>query len=305
MTDLPLLKRYRFWAGSIAALASAITFALNVVFSRVAYDYGANIHALNLIRTATFLCCLATVVFMTGSRVKMPTTEMLRCLFLGLLLCAEMYLLLASILFIPVALAILVFYAYPLMIALWAYGIRKSPFSVMMFAAMALAFCGLVIALTGDDLLSVGWQGQVGIGLAAFAGVCLAALLVLSEKVLEKQNINVMMFYMLLSATGTVLIISVAVLELHWPRVIERLARPDRECGILCCCDFSAVPSSRSGWVATDGHHRQHLPDLGDDSGSHRAGAVAQCSPGDGSGDYGGCRYAFAMVAASKARLSR
>ncbi|MBT4805903.1 MAG: hypothetical protein HON79_00480, partial [Acidiferrobacteraceae bacterium] len=107
MTDLPLLKRYRFWAGSIAALASAITFALNVVFSRVAYDYGANLHALNLVRTVTFLCCLAAVVFMTGSRVKMPTTEMLRCLFLGVLLCAEMYLLLASILFIPVALAIL------------------------------------------------------------------------------------------------------------------------------------------------------------------------------------------------------
>ncbi|MBT3262763.1 MAG: DMT family transporter [Acidiferrobacteraceae bacterium] len=217
MTDLPLLKRYRFWAGSIAALASAITFALNVVFSRVAYDYGANLHALNLVRTVTFLCCLAAVVFMTGSRVKMPTTEMLRCLFLGVLLCAEMYLLLASILFIPVALAILVFYAYPLMIALWACGTRKSRFSVMMFAAMVLAFCGLVIALTGDDLLSVGWQGRVGIGLAAFAAVCLATLLVLSEKVLEKQNINVMMFYMLLSATGTVLVISVAVFELHWP----------------------------------------------------------------------------------------
>ena len=217
MTERLPLHRQQFWAGSIAALASAILFASNVVFSRVAYDYGANLHALNLVRTLTFLCCLVVVIFATGSCAKMKRAEMLRCLWLGVLLCAEMYLLLASILFIPVALAILVFYSYPLMIALWAWVVGKSSFSPLVFVVMLVAFSGLVITLTGSDLLSVGWRGWAGIGLAVFAALCLAALLILSEQVLQRQHVHLMMFYMLLSATGIVLAISMTMADLHWP----------------------------------------------------------------------------------------
>jgi len=46
--------RYRFWLGSAAALISAIAFASNVVLSKLAYDFGTNLHALNLIRAAVF-----------------------------------------------------------------------------------------------------------------------------------------------------------------------------------------------------------------------------------------------------------
>ena len=82
---------------------------------------------------------------------------------------------------------------------------------------MLVAFSGLVITLTGSDLLSVGWRGWAGIGLAVFAALCLAALLILSEQVLQRQHVHLMMFYMLLSATGIVLAISMTMADLHWP----------------------------------------------------------------------------------------
>ena len=71
MTDRIALHRQQFWAGSLAALASAILFASNVVFSRLAYDFGANLHSLNLVRTVTFLCCLILVVFAGRTGAKM------------------------------------------------------------------------------------------------------------------------------------------------------------------------------------------------------------------------------------------
>ena len=209
--------RYRFWLGSAAALMSAIAFASNVVLSKLAYDFGTNLHALNLIRAAVFLSCLLVAVWLSGSQVSIKRNELYRCLVLGVLLCAEMYLLLASVLFIPVAMAILVFYTYPIMIAVWTWRTGRHHLSYLGLGVMALAFIGLIITLTGSDTLLVGWDGRNGIALALVSGICLAAILLLSEQVLEKQPAKIMMLYMLLSATAVVGFVSLFVAELTWP----------------------------------------------------------------------------------------
>ena len=209
--------RYRFWLGSAAALVSAIAFASNVVLSKLAYDFGTNLHALNLIRAAVFLSCLLVAVWLSGSQVSIKRNELYRCLVLGVLLCAEMYLLLASVLFIPVAMAILVFYTYPIMIAVWTWRTGRHHFSYLGLGVMALAFIGLIITLTGSDTLLVGWDGRNGIALALVSGICLAAILLLSEQVLEKQPAKIMMLYMLLSATAVVGFVSLFLAELTWP----------------------------------------------------------------------------------------
>ena len=48
----------RLLPGSLVALVSAALFALNVALSRMVYDHGGNIHALNLTRSLIFLACL-------------------------------------------------------------------------------------------------------------------------------------------------------------------------------------------------------------------------------------------------------
>jgi drug/metabolite transporter (DMT)-like permease len=208
---------YRFWLGSAAALMSAVAFSSNVVLSKLAYDFGTNLHALNLVRATALLGCLLVVVWLSGSQVSIKRNELYRCLALGVLLCAEMYLLLASVLFIPAALAILVFYTYPIMIALWTWRTGRHHFSYLGLGVMALAFIGLIITLTGSDRLLVGWDGRNGIALALVSGICLAAMLLLSERVLEKQPAKIMMLYMLLSTTAVVGFVSLFIAELTWP----------------------------------------------------------------------------------------
>ena len=198
-------------------MTSAAAFSFNVVLSKLSYDFGTNLHALNLIRTAVFLGCLIVAAWLSGSRISIKRNDLYLCLILGVLLCAEMYLLLASVLFIPAALAILVFYTYPVMIALWAWCTGRHQLSYVGLGVMALAFVGLIIALTGSDTLWIGWQGRNGILLALCSAVCLATILLLSEQVLERQPATIMMFYILLSATAVVGFVSLFFAELNWP----------------------------------------------------------------------------------------
>jgi len=225
-------SRYRFWLGSAAALTSAVAFSSNVVLSKLAYDFGANLHALNLVRAVVLLVCLLLAVWLSGARVSIKRNELYRCLALGVLLCAEMYLLLASVLFIPAALAILVFYTYPIMIALWTWRTGRHHLSYLGLGVMALAFTGLIIALTGSDTLLVGWEGRNGIALALISGVCMAAILLLSERVLEKQPAKIMMLYLLLSTTVVISFVSLFIAELTWPTSLP---------GWLALCASSAL----------------------------------------------------------------
>ena len=223
---------HRFWLGSAAALVSAVAFSSNVVLSKLAYDFGANLHALNLVRAAVLLVCLLLAVWLSESRVFIKRNELFRCLALGVLLCAEMYLLLASVLFIPAALAILVFYTYPIMIALWTWRTGRHHLSYFGLGVMALAFIGLIIALTGSDTLLAGSDRRIGIALALISGVCMAAILLLSERVLEKQPAKIMMLYLLLSATAVIGFISLFIAELTWPSSFP---------GWLALCGSSAL----------------------------------------------------------------
>ena len=82
--------------GSALALVSAAAFALNLVFAGISYEYGANIHALNLSRALLFMVSLLVVIELTRAPVRMPPKAMLSSALVGVLLCAEMYVLLGA-----------------------------------------------------------------------------------------------------------------------------------------------------------------------------------------------------------------
>ena len=103
------------------------------------------------------------------------------------------------------------------MIALWTWRTGRSDFSYIGLSVMIVAFIGLIITLAGSDRLLVGWDGRNGVALALIAAICLAALLLLSERVLERQSAKIMMLYMLLSTTAVVGFVSIFIVELTWP----------------------------------------------------------------------------------------
>lgn len=199
--------------GGLIALASAIAFALSVTLARMVYDAGGNIHALNLTRPLIFLVCLAVWLRIVRQPIGLPRRARLASLGLGLLLCFEMYSLLGAIIFIPVGLAILVMYSYPLMIAAWSWMRGAEKPSVMMLIAFMAAFCGLalVLAAPADGL---DWRG-VALGFGAALGM--VGLLFLGERVMAVQDNRVVMLHMTAMAAGVMALLSVSLVDLAWP----------------------------------------------------------------------------------------
>ena len=203
----------RLVLGSLVALGSAVAFSLNMVLARLAYDAGGNIHALNLTRALLFLACLAAFLRLTGRPMGLPRRAVVFSLLLGILLCAEMYLLLGAILFIPVSLTILILYTYPLMLAgvTWMTG-REAP-SVARFAALLCAFVGLGLALAAP----AGALDGRGLALAGLSAVMLATILMVSERIMAGRDNRVVMLYMMIAASGLIAALSLGVVELAWP----------------------------------------------------------------------------------------
>ncbi len=197
----------RLLLGSLVALASAASFALNVALSRLVYDAGGNIHALNLTRPLIFMICLALWLRMAGRPLRLPRGPRLASLGLGLLLCLEMYSLLGAIIFIPVGLAIVVMYSYPLLIAAWSWMRGTEKPSTLALIALVAAFAGIVLAL-GASADGLDWRG---VGLAFGAAVAMVGLLLVGERVMAVHDNRVVMLHMTVMASAIMVALSLSV----------------------------------------------------------------------------------------------
>ncbi len=200
--------------GIIAALISAMTFALNVTLVPIAYDSGANIHAVNFVRPVAFLVCMLVAVKAAGVSLRLPSSGRNAAMGLGLLMCLELYALLEAIRFIPVALAILTLYLYPLLIACVEHLLGRTRIGLVRGAAMLITFLGLFLVFNAP-LESPDWRGMV---LALGAAFGLAAMVWCSEHVLKPHDHRVVMCWMV-GATSVIVtaVVLIGQIELTWP----------------------------------------------------------------------------------------
>ncbi len=184
----------KIWLGSLAALLSALAFALNVTLAKLVYEAGGNIHAINLIRPFAFLALLLPWLLLSRADLKLPRRKLGLTVILGAILTAELYALLAAIHFIPVALAVLLTYVYPLLIALFETVTGRGRLGPVRAFAILVGFAGLAVTLLGTDDLAATWEG---IALALLSAVVLGSLLLVSEPAMAGSDRRVVMVHML------------------------------------------------------------------------------------------------------------
>ena len=124
-----------------------------------------------------------------------------------------MYVLLGAIQTIPVALAVLIFYTYPILIALYGWLRGTDRFSVLSLLFLVLAFGGLVIVLI-DAPLSL---GMTGIGFSIAAALIMAAMLITSEYSLDGYDNFIVLSHSLAVVTLIIVIASLTLVETRWP----------------------------------------------------------------------------------------
>ncbi len=205
------LTRKALLAGSILALVSAAAFALNMVLAGLSYRHGANIHALNLARAGLFFGCLAGYLIATRTAVKLPTRARVSAFMV--LLCGEMYVLLGAIQTIQVALAVLIFYTYPMMIAMFHWVTGEERLSLVALVLMVCGFSGLVFVLIAAPVQ----PDTAGVLYSLLAALVMAAMLVTSESSLKKYDTGVVLIHSLAVVVIVVLALWATVVDLHWP----------------------------------------------------------------------------------------
>lgn len=135
------------WLGVSLLLLIAVSFASNHVAARLAFDHGANVATAVAVRSMGAALFVLALLVQAGVPLRMSATTLRRAIGIGLLVAIQSLCLYSAVARIPVALALLAFNTFPLMLGLisWAAGGERP--SRRAFVAMPIALVGLALAL--------------------------------------------------------------------------------------------------------------------------------------------------------------
>ena len=189
--------------GVLALLAIATTFGSNHIAARIAFDHGASVTTAVAIRssfTAIFLLGL-----MRALRVPMalPRETLGRALAIGVLISIQSFCLYSSVALIPVALALLAFNTFPMLLALFSWAWTGQRPGAAALVAMPIALVGLSLALDvfGKPV------NPAGIAWALGAAVTFALALLATERWLKAVDGRLRTFLMM-SVTAVVVLVA-------------------------------------------------------------------------------------------------
>jgi drug/metabolite transporter (DMT)-like permease len=182
--------------GSVSAFGAATGYGSAYVVARVAYDYGLNAFTLNTLRF--FVLVSAVTLWMAVSRgdFRPPPRSLGIVLFLGVLITCSGLSNYGAIAFIPVSLAILIFYTYPLVTLILSSIVDRRAPSAADYLAFLCTFGGLTLALD----VSLGGLDPRGVALALVASVTVGTHLVASQHALRIASMKIVTLYMSLTA---------------------------------------------------------------------------------------------------------
>lgn len=143
MADQPIPR----WLGIVLLLVVATVFGANHVAARVAFEHGASVTTAVAFRSAGTALFLLVLLLLSGTSLRVEGRTAGRAIVIGLLVAVQSYCLYSAVALIPVALALLAFQTFPMVLALvsWLAGDERPSRRVLV--AMPVALVGLALAL--------------------------------------------------------------------------------------------------------------------------------------------------------------
>jgi len=128
-------------------LLTATIFASNHIAARLAFDHGTSVATAVAVRSATTVLCGLGLLIATGTSLRLPVKTLRRAILIGLLLSVQSYCLYAAVARLPVALALLTFNLFPVLLAAIAWVTSGQRPGWRTLAAMPVILVGLTLAL--------------------------------------------------------------------------------------------------------------------------------------------------------------
>ncbi len=192
----PITRSLTSLPGVILIVFVAVSFAANSTLSKIAFDHGAT--PLSLLTSRTALAAISVFVILKIWRVPIGLPFRVRWVAIGMggIVALYSYSLMNALLYLPVALAVLTFYLYPILTSLGSWAIGQERLTIRILVCLITAFIGLGLALDIGGNINF-----VGISLAIGAAVGFTVLLLVNNNLGDGQDSRPVSFHMMSSAT--------------------------------------------------------------------------------------------------------
>jgi drug/metabolite transporter (DMT)-like permease len=214
MSAIDAAARPRTWIGVVVALAAAASFSLANTAASIAEGGGSSPLTISAIRFLVPAAALVIWLRQSGVSLAMPRRAALVSIAMGVVTALYTWALLRSFGLMPFALAVLIFYLFPLMAAVIVAALGFEKFSWRTGAAIIVALVGLALALKVQG----GGLAPAGLLLALFSAFGLAIVVVVSSRVFGSGDARPMTMYMAASASALLFIICAVTGEFALPQ---------------------------------------------------------------------------------------
>ena len=200
-------------AGFALIAAAAACFSMSVIMGRLSYDAGSDPVTVITTRFVLGSLVLAALVATTGRSFVLPRRKLFGALALGITITASSLAYFSSIRLIPVSLAVLIFYTFPILVGIATRFTEGAPLTPGKIAALVVAFIGIALALNVD----LSGHNGLGLLLATVPAVAIGSITLFGGRVLRNADLRVMTFYMMVTGTAIMLAILALGGSLAWP----------------------------------------------------------------------------------------
>ena len=166
------------WIGVGLLLVSALGFSIAMLFANMAYKDGIDVNTTNAARYLATMVLLFLFQKMRGKKLGLPPRERYTSLALGISVFMMGLGYLGATQYIPISLAVLLFYTFPVFVAVIARFTENESITAIRLIAIIIAFIGLGMAIEVHSLTDLSWQG-VALGFLSSLG-CTAFVIVSS-----------------------------------------------------------------------------------------------------------------------------
>ncbi len=205
MTKRPDLAE-RSVPGIGLAVVAAVGFSISLVLARFSYDFGTNALTVLFVRFVAMAALSYAWCYLKGHALLADRGILPSCYLVGSFYFVGIGAYLSAVAYIPVSLAVLLFYTFPIMTTLLAAGLTRKRPSTEELGTLLLAFAGVFLAL-GVTLAEL---RPLGVGLALLAAVGVSVNLLVSERVLKRTSLAVFTFHMSVGAVIWVAVVTAA-----------------------------------------------------------------------------------------------
>lgn len=197
--------------GTLFALLTACGLGSITTLAKLYYADGGDATTLMLVRFIVSTIVFGLIWFIKGRDFTVAREQRIPLALLGLFWSGGMICYLVSVQTIPVSLAVLIFYTYPLLVLLWSILRLRTRPSLALTGLFIGAFTGLFLMLSGGEI-NVDPRGIV---FAALASVGAAFTFVCGARVAPQVPPLLMVFW--INASGLVIIAPLLLDGLEWP----------------------------------------------------------------------------------------